>query len=746
MRDEEPLPGSRVEVWGGLECTVNRVGGRYYDQLELSGHATRPSDMDRIASLGIRTLRYPLLWERTAPSSPRQADWRWADERMEKLDQHGITPIVGFVHHGSGPRHTSLLDDRFAEKLADYSSAVVERFSTIRYVTPINEPLTTARFSTLYGHWYPHRKSWKDFAAAILNQCIATRESLKAMRAHNPSIQLVQTEDLGRIYSTPRLAYQASFENQRRWLTFDLLCGRIGESHPMWSHLALDELLRAQLQSMVEDPCPPDIIGINYYVTSDRFLDERVELYPEHLIGGNERDRYADVEAVRSVREGISGHSAVLSEAWNRYRIPLAITEAHIGCTREQQLRWLMEAWEGACAAKHAGCDVRAVTAWALFGSFGWDSLVTREPFTYECGAFDIRANEPRETAVARLIRELAKRSEGSHPAANANGWWRSPQRLTVTGYALSMRSNHAFRADTPCSVKSRERPILVTGARGTLGNAFVRICDQRGLAVRGMTRKEMDITNAESVRAAIDAIRPWAIINAAGFVRVDDAERDRDACFDANAVAVGILAGEASRLGIPFATFSSDLVFDGAKRQPYVESDPVSPLNAYGASKAAAEVSARLLHEDSLVIRTSAFFGPWDEWNFPVIALRSLTAGIPFLAASDSVVSPTYVPDLVGASLDLLIDGESGVWHLANTGEASWSDLAREIASRASLPVTLVQPATTGELNLAARRPPYSALASERGSILSSLENAIDRWCEAVLARELSSSPALQL
>jgi dTDP-4-dehydrorhamnose reductase len=308
------------------------------------------------------------------------------------------------------------------------------------------------------------------------------------------------------------------------------------------------------------------------------------------------------------------------------------------------------------------------------------------------------------------------------------------------------MRNNRGQTSDSACSVRRRLRPILVTGARGTLGSAFVRICEQRGLAVRGMTRSEMNIADPESVRSAIDAVRPWAIINAAGFVRVDDAECDPAACYEANANAVGIIAAEASRLGIPFATYSTDLVFDGTKREPYIETDQVSPLNAYGASKAAAEMRATSLHTDSLVIRTSAFFGPWDEWNFPIIALRNLAAGIPFPAASDSVVSPTYVPDLVNASLDLLIDGESGIWHLANGGALTWSELATEVGSRAALSTELVRPSKTDELNLPARRPAYSVLGSERGSILSSLENALDRWCDAVRAHTLTSSPALQL
>jgi dTDP-4-dehydrorhamnose reductase len=246
-------------------------------------------------------------------------------------------------------------------------------------------------------------------------------------------------------------------------------------------------------------------------------------------------------------------------------------------------------------------------------------------------------------------------------------------------------------------------------------------------------------------VRRAVDVFRPWAIINAAGHVRVDDAERERSDCYRTNAFAVGVLARECSRAGIPLVTFSSDLVFDGAKTSPYVESDRPSPLSAYGASKVAGEMCASGLHRDALIIRTSAFFGPWDEWNFPLIALRNLARGVPITAQCDATVSPTYVPDLVNASLDLLIDGETGIWHLANEGSVSWSDLAREVASRAGVPPELVQPATSHDLPLAARRPGYSVLASERGQILSSLENALDRWIEAVRSREIDQLPALQ-
>jgi len=715
----------RLELWGGVECTVNRVANVYHDQLELTGHDKRLSDIDRIADLGIRVARYPFLWERVAPLSIDDAEWAWPDARMNRLRERGITPIVGLVHHGSGPRRTHLLDDAFPRRLADYAAAVARRYPDIRYVTPVNEPLTTARFAGLYGHWYPHQRSPQSFAHALLNQCAAVHASMRAMREVIPHIRLVQTEDLPRIYSTPALTYQADFENERRWLTFDLLLGRVDERHPMWRHIAVSHAATAILHRLRDDPCPPDILGLNYYVTSDRFLDDRLSHYDQDSIGGNGRHRYADVEAVRALEEGITGHARILREAWSRYGIPLAFTEVHLGCTREQQMRWLVEAWNASRRARAEGCDVRAVTAWALFGSFGWDSLVTKPPFNYEPGAFDTRSGEPRETGLAKVIRELLVTGECSHPAAKSPGWWKTDDRLNIAPVAVPARRSRRRML----VVGEAVRPVLIAGGRGTLGAAFVRLCEARGIVVNGATRADLDITNALAVRRTIEMLRPWAVINAAGFVRVDDAERERSDCYRINTLGVGILAGECARAGIPLLTFSSDLVFDGRKGAPYVESDRVNPVNTYGASKAAAELRAFELHSSTLVVRTSAFFGPWDGSNFITTALRTLADGLPFVAASDVIVSPTYVPDLVHASLDLLLDGESGIWHLANQGAVSWSELAREAASRAGLAREMVKEARADDLGRAARQPSYTALCSERCALLPTLDDAMDRY-----------------
>ena len=725
-------PQSRIEFWGGVECTVNRVGDRFFDQLEKNGHVTRSSDLDLFASLGIRSLRYPVLWERIAPNGLERADWSWTDERLERLRQLEIRPIAGLVHHGSGPAHTSLIDPQFPEKVAEFAAAVATRYPWLEAYTPINEPLTTARFSGLYGHWYPHGKDDRTFLRALIYECRAVVLSMQAIRQINPQAQLIQTEDLGKIFSTPLLAYQAEFENERRWLSFDLLCGRVDRSHFLWDYLQNADIPEAELDWFLEHPCPPDILGINRYMTSDRFLDERLEHYPTETHGGNGRHQYADVEAVRVCADGIPTPKMILREVWDRYQRPIAVTEVHLGCTREEQLRWFKEVWDDAQSLREEGADIRAVTAWSLLGAYDWNSLLTRPVGFYEPGVFDLRSPAPRATALATLMRYLATGQDYQHPLLEVPGWWQRDDRLLYPPVNC-VEDNCAGKAPVSQNARSLKvhhpSPLLITGATGTLGRAFARICERRGIPYHLLSRQEMDITSSESVDRVLTEIRPWAVVNTAGYVRVDDAEREPHLCRQINAEGAAILASACVQHNISFVTFSSDLVFDGSQNQPYVESNEVSPLNVYGHSKAIAERWVLEAHPCSLVIRTSAFFGPWDDYNFLTVVRRTLASGQPFTAAADSIVSPTYVPDLVNTTLDLLIDGECGLWHLANQGAMTWAELARTVAELDGLNAAHVEARPTEGLGLAAPRPTYSVLTSERGLLLPALDRAIDQY-----------------
>lgn len=702
-----PFPPSRppLELWGGIECTVARLGEAYRNQLQETGHFDRPGDIAAIAKLGIKTLRYPVLWETVAPDHPDQCDWRWADERLNLLRAQGIDPIAGLVHHGSGPRYTSLTDPRFPAMVAQHAARVAERYPWIKRFTPVNEPLTTARFSGLYGHWYPHGRDIPTFLRTLVTQCRAIVLAMQAIRRITPDAQLVQTEDLGKTFATPILSYQADYENQRRWLSLDLLCGRIDPEHP-WHGIFLNAGIgRDELDFFREQKCVPDIVGINHYLTSERFLDHRIRYYPTFLRNYNGRHRYVDVEAMRcDFPIGHLGPEARLREAWERYRLPLAVTEAHHGCSRDEQVRWLLEVWRVGRRLRDEGMDLRAVTVWSIFGCVDWNTLLIQKNGFYEPGVFDARNTPPRPTALANAVASIAATGDYAHPVLDQCGWW------------------HRDNPLQPAREGKPPRRLLITGATGTLGQAFSRICDIRGLDHDLLTRADMDIADAASVEAVLAARRPWAVINAAGYVRVADAGREADLCVRENAAGAHVLALACAKLGIPYITFSSDLVFDGTLGRAYVESDCVSPICIYGNSKAQAEQLVMREHPGALVIRTSAFFGPWDRHNFVYAVLRDLAAGRTVQASDEVKVSPTYVPDLVNETLDLLIDGATGVWHLANQGIVSWHEFAERIAREVGLDTGRLLKGSNGRTGI-------TALSSERSRSMPSLESAIQRF-----------------
>ena len=350
-----------LELWLGIEGTVNRTGNDYQDQMVLSGVHQRLSDLERVASTGARRVRFPVLWERVAPHSPEEMDWDWTDSRLSGLRELGVEPIAGLLHHGSGPHYTDLLDSQFPEKLAQYAGAVARRYPWLEHYTPVNEPLTTARFSALYGLWYPHTRDNASFLCTLVHQLRGTQLAMQAIRKVNSSAKLVQTEDLGFTRSTFKLRYQADFDNLRRWLSLDLLCGRVDSRHELWGYLLEHGLRESDLTPFLERPCPPDIVGINTYVTSERFLDGRLEHHTPDQHGGNGRDKYVDLETVRVLGGTIGGFAARLREAHERYALPLALTEVHLGCTREEQMRWLLEAHGAALELRIEGADVRAL-------------------------------------------------------------------------------------------------------------------------------------------------------------------------------------------------------------------------------------------------------------------------------------------------------------------------------------------------------------------------------------------------
>jgi dTDP-4-dehydrorhamnose reductase len=274
------------------------------------------------------------------------------------------------------------------------------------------------------------------YLRALLNQLRGTVLSMQAIRRVRPEARLIQTDDLGTICGTGELRSRWELLNERQWLPYELLCGRVDAHHPMFAYMRSEGISEAEIHWFGEHACPPDIVGVNYYVTSDRYLDHRLELYPQDQRSAE--GPFIDTEAVRAHPQGIAGVGCVLTEAWKRYRIPVAITEVHLGSTIDEQIRWFAESWEGAAHARSLGTQCVAVTAWALLGSFFWNELVTCENGHYEPGVFDIRSGTPEPTELADVIRQLACGGYRQHPALTRSGWWRQHDRISFP-YAMEM-------------------------------------------------------------------------------------------------------------------------------------------------------------------------------------------------------------------------------------------------------------------------------------------------------------------
>ena len=229
------------------------------------------------------------------------------------------------------------------------------------------------------------------------------------------------------------------------------------------------------------------------------------------------------------------------------------------------------------------------------------------------------------------------------------------------------------------------------------------------GWEVYPRPKSDLDIADADAVRRALREIRPDVVVNCAAFTKVDACETDPRA-FEVNARAVGHLADACGQLAAQLVQISTDFVFDGRKRTPYVEDDPTAPLSAYGRSKRDGEEEALRL-PSSLVVRASWLFGR-SGWNFVEAILKQVEDGKTRLSVvADQIGRPTATTDLSEGIVSLLEAGATGVYHFANEGEVSWNDFARQIlwlAGRGEVPVDAI---TSEQIARPAPRPAYSVL-----------------------------------
>jgi dTDP-4-dehydrorhamnose reductase len=275
----------------------------------------------------------------------------------------------------------------------------------------------------------------------------------------------------------------------------------------------------------------------------------------------------------------------------------------------------------------------------------------------------------------------------------------------------------------------------LLLGAAGQLGFDLARTYELGGDVIR-LTRAELDLCDAQAIRETLRRLRPTLVLNTASYNEVDRAEDDRAGAFAVNAEAVGTLAAVCQELGATFVHFSTDYVFDGRKRTPYLEDDAPNPLSVYAESKLAGERLARERCERAFVLRVCGLFGVGRRAdarpNFVETMLRLAASGKPIRVVQDQVLTPSYTLDLAHKTWRIVTRGAPGVYHLTNNGEISWFDFTRELFSLRGLQPSL-KPVTAVEFGARARRPAYSVLGHGRLQALG--EDDLRPWRDALVA-----------
>jgi dTDP-4-dehydrorhamnose reductase len=274
-------------------------------------------------------------------------------------------------------------------------------------------------------------------------------------------------------------------------------------------------------------------------------------------------------------------------------------------------------------------------------------------------------------------------------------------------------------------------------GVTGQLGHDLARTFELPGELVR-LTRADLDLlAPGAAIARVLREVRPTHVINCAAYNLVDRAEDERARAFAVNADAVGALAEASQALGATLVHFSTDYVFDGAKRTPYTEDDAPAPLSVYAESKLAGERLALARCHRAFVIRVCGLYGVGQSatagrTNFVETMLRLAAAGQALRVVQDQILCPSYTLDLAPKVWRIITRGTPGIYHLSSAGQTSFYDFAREIFRQSGLAPSLT-PVTAAEYNARAKRPPYSVMARTRLAALR--EDDLRPWPEALAA-----------
>ncbi len=260
------------------------------------------------------------------------------------------------------------------------------------------------------------------------------------------------------------------------------------------------------------------------------------------------------------------------------------------------------------------------------------------------------------------------------------------------------------------------KRILLVIGAKGMLGRDLMGILNSSfsNDEVIGWDIEEMDIQKEDESITRIEKIRPEIVIHLAAYTDVDGCELNKKKAFSVNAEGTKHVALAASKCRAKMVYLSTDYVFDGDKKEPYLESDSPHPLNVYGLSKLKGEQYVQEWVKDSLIVRTQWLYGPSGK-NFVTSILQQARKKAELSIVNDQIGSPTYTADLARAISELIQLDARGIFHAANSDPCTWYAFGQAILKLSGVNQVRVIPISSKELGRPAARPPYSVLNCQK-------------------------------
>ena len=357
--------------WGlGIEDTFipqTRPGMRPLDEYELTAHYRLwREDFDLLGEVGAQHVRWGVPWYRVNPA-PGVFDWSWIDQALDHLvNKVGCIPIIDLMHYGTPLwMENAFINSAYPARIAEYAFTFAERYKDlVRYYTPLNEPMVNALFCGRLGQWPPHLEGMDGYVKVLLGVCRGVALTEKALRAANPEAVIVQVEAVEYHHSSDsRLQRRIALEQEHIFLPFDLFTGRVGAGHMLLPFLQSHGVGEGELRWFQEHPIAVDIFGVNYYPVS----------------GGAWA---ASKEGAEVFTRGVtSAHLAdVLHMVWDRYRLPMMLTETAVVGSLAERIQWMDESVAQVRAATDAGIPMLGYTWWPLFDMIEWDYRLENGP------------------------------------------------------------------------------------------------------------------------------------------------------------------------------------------------------------------------------------------------------------------------------------------------------------------------------------------------------------------------------